>query len=47
MDSWGIGTKLITGNDQPALGAVYKLVAVEDEMVSIKTASNYQTMLKR
>lgn len=31
VDSWGIGTKLITGNDQPALGAVYKLVAVEDE----------------
>lgn len=31
VDSWGIGTKLITGHDQPALGAVYKLVAVEDE----------------
>jgi nicotinate phosphoribosyltransferase len=26
----GIGTKLITGYDQPALGAVYKLVAVEN-----------------
>ncbi|SFK90019.1 nicotinate phosphoribosyltransferase [Salinicoccus halodurans] len=31
VDSWGIGTKLITAYDQPALGAVYKLVAVENE----------------
>lgn len=31
VDSWGVGTKLITGYDQPALGAVYKLVAIEDD----------------
>ena len=28
---WGVGTKLITAYDQPALGAVYKMVAIEDE----------------
>ncbi|MBM7650416.1 nicotinate phosphoribosyltransferase [Bacillus ectoiniformans] len=31
IDSWGIGTKVITAYDQPALGAVYKLVSIEDE----------------
>lgn len=31
IDSWGIGTKLITAFDQPALGAVYKIVAIETE----------------
>ena len=29
VDSWGIGTKLITAYDQPALGAVYKMVSIE------------------
>ncbi|GFZ26346.1 nicotinate phosphoribosyltransferase [Lactobacillus corticis] len=29
IDVWGIGTKYITAYDQPALGAVYKLVAIE------------------
>ncbi|WP_077213365.1 nicotinate phosphoribosyltransferase [Bacillus dakarensis] len=31
IDSWGVGTKLITAYDQAALGAVYKLVSIEDE----------------
>ncbi|MDG5473905.1 nicotinate phosphoribosyltransferase [Jeotgalibacillus sp. ET6] len=44
VDIWGIGTKLITAYDQPALGGVYKLVSIEDEygkMVdTIKISSN-------
>jgi nicotinate phosphoribosyltransferase len=31
IDIWGIGTKLITAFEQPALGAVYKIVAIENE----------------
>lgn len=31
IDVWGVGTKLITAFDQPALGGVYKLVSIEDE----------------
>ncbi|GAB6092386.1 nicotinate phosphoribosyltransferase [Furfurilactobacillus curtus] len=44
IDVWGVGTKLITAYDQPALGVVYKLVSIEDEqgkMVdTIKLSSN-------
>ena len=31
IDSWGIGTKLITSADMPALGGVYKLAAIIDK----------------
>ena len=44
IDTWGVGTKVITAFDQPALGAVYKLVSIEDDngaMVdTIKISSN-------
>ena len=44
IDVWGVGTKLITAYDQPALGAVYKIVAIEDETGkmrnTIKLSSN-------
>jgi nicotinate phosphoribosyltransferase len=44
IDTWGIGTKLITSYDQPALGAVYKMVSIEDEngtmQDTIKISSN-------
>src|SRR5699024_6779737 len=31
VDVWGVGTKFTTAYDQPALGAVYKLVSIENE----------------
>lgn len=44
IDVWGVGTKLITAYDQPALGAVYKMVSIENskgEMVdTIKLSNN-------
>lgn len=36
IDVWGVGTKLITAYDQPALGAVYKIVSIEDENGQMK-----------
>lgn len=44
IDSWGVGTKLITAYDQAALGGVYKIVSIEDEkgkmQDTIKISSN-------
>ena len=37
---WGVGTKLVTGGDQAALGGVYKLAAVRDD------AGEWQARLK-
>ena len=31
IDSWGVGTNMITSKDCPAFGGVYKLAAVQDE----------------
>ncbi|MEM1219499.1 MAG: nicotinate phosphoribosyltransferase [Bacteroidota bacterium] len=31
IDTWGIGTRLITSFDRPALGGVYKLSAIQNE----------------
>jgi len=31
IDVWGVGTKLVTGWDRPALGGVYKLSALQQE----------------
>ena len=31
IDSWGIGTKMITADGNPSFGGVYKLAAIEDE----------------
>ena len=31
IDSWGVGTKLITSKDCPAFGGVYKLAAIEED----------------
>lgn len=36
IDVWGVGTKLITAFDQPALGAVYKMVSIEDDHGQLK-----------
>lgn len=30
IDTWGVGTKLVTAYDQPALGGVYKLAAIRN-----------------
>lgn len=49
IDVWGVGTKLITAYDQPALGAVFKLVSIEDSegnMVdTIKLSSNAEKVI--
>ena len=31
IDVWGVGTRLVTAYDQPALGGIYKLTAIQSE----------------
>lgn len=44
IDSWGVGTRLVTSYSTPALGGVYKLVAASDDegrmVPRIKVSSN-------
>lgn len=43
INLWGVGTKLITSNDMPALGGVYKLAGVEENgkiIPKIKLSNN-------
>ena len=46
INSWGVGTKLITSADMPALGGVYKLAAVYDDdgkmLPKIKVSENVE-----
>ena len=44
IDTWGVGTRLITSEDMPALGGVYKLSAVienGEEIPKIKLSDNF------
>jgi nicotinate phosphoribosyltransferase len=43
IDIWGVGTQLVTSKSEPALGGVYKLVAIqegEDFRPTLKVSSN-------
>jgi len=45
VDIWGVGTKLITSEDMPSLGGVYKLCAIEKDNTMIpviKISDNVQ-----
>jgi len=48
IDIWGVGTRLITCIDEPALGGIYKLVAKEEDgryVPTIKITSNPEKII--
>lgn len=46
IDSWGIGTKLITGHPVAALGGVYKLAAIEENGIMVPKMKISDTLEK-
>lgn len=46
IDVWGIGTKLITSFDNPSLGGVYKLSAIEDKGELVPKIKISDTIIK-
>ena len=46
IDSWGVGTNMITSKDTPAFGGVYKLSAVAVGEVSSDSSENWEPKIK-